>query len=182
MTKVNIHLTLDGRAIDYCYKVNSAIRGITESIITFGPTNEMIPHISLIMGILIDDASLPMVAKLTREAVSNESIVVFNVEPPYLEDVRNRYVFSDVRTGNAFENLKRKLQSVLDGKYLNVQTDYTDRPHLTLGHIENKKDEVRDYLRGVPANFSVCCPAVEISNVGPKGTCISSLYKFDLKC
>ena len=62
--------------------------------------------------------------------------------------------------GEAFGNLKKKLQSMLNGKYLEVQTDYTEQPHLTLGHVEEHKDEVREFLRGVRAGFWTCCPAV----------------------
>jgi|ERR1035441_3088072 hypothetical protein len=181
MRKINIHLTLDKRATVYCYEVNRGIRGITTSIIEFGPSAHMIPHISLIMGQMRDDAGLITIAKITQDAVSDESAIVFSVDPPYLEDVRNRYVFSDVRAGGAFENLRRKLHSLLNEKHLDVQTDYAEMPHLTLGHVDDHKDEVREYLRGVRAGFSICCPAVEISDAGPKGTCINSLYKFDLK-
>ena len=50
MRKINIHLTLDDRALGYCYEVNSGIPSITPSVIEFGPSQPMIPHISLIMG------------------------------------------------------------------------------------------------------------------------------------
>lgn len=180
MRKINIHLTLDERGLAYCYEVNSRIRAITESVIEFGPGSPMIPHISLIMGQLRDD-ELRNISEITASAVGGEAPLAFFVDAPYLEDVRTRYIFSDVRDGDNFMRMKRKLHSSLDGKYLDVQTDYTEVAHLTLGHVENRKDEVRKYLGGVTAGFSIYSPAVEISDAGPKGTCINSLYKFLLK-
>lgn len=181
MRKVNLHLSLDQRGRDYCYSVNAGIRRITTSIIEFGEGSSMIPHISLIMGQILDHKPLEEVASITGEIISAENGVVFKVEDPYLENVRNRYIFSDVHGGEAFSNLKQRLHAQLSGTYLAVQADYTEQPHLTLGHVEDNREKVCAYLRSVRAGFYICCPAVEISDAGPKGTCVNSLFRFDLR-
>jgi 2'-5' RNA ligase len=179
MRKINIHLTLDSRALAYCHEVNAGIRRITTSIIEFSESSRMIPHISLIMGQLLDHVTLEEVARITAEVVSTEKVLVFRVDGPYLENVRNRYVFSDVHGGDAFLNLRQRLHARLNGSHLVVQSDYTEQAHLTLGHVEDRREEVRAYLQSVRAGFDVRCPAAEISDAGPKGTCVNSLFRFD---
>jgi 2'-5' RNA ligase len=179
--KLNIHLMVPDVALQYCLQVNKGIRDITDSVIVFDETSPMIPHVSVLMGELDENNSLEEVAELTQDALSSVAPIKFYVHPPYLENVRNRYVFSDVEGGQPFMELKRRLFSLLGERYLQSQSDYTEQPHLTLGHVEDKRNEVRIYLNTIQAGFTFVSDTVEISDAGPKGTCINSLYRHVLR-
>src|SRR5258708_6936926 len=129
MRKINIHLTLDQRGVEYCNAVNAGVKRITQSLIEFSPSSPMIPHVSLIMGQLTDSTTLDLVAKIAEQVASSETAPSFMVDGPYLENIRNRYVFSDVHGSSTFAAIKQALQSHLIDKYLTVQSDYTDQPH-----------------------------------------------------
>jgi hypothetical protein len=180
MRKINIHLALDKPAIEYCMEVNAGIRSISDSVIVFDVNSPMIPHISLVMGTLLNDVDLLMIKKVVEEAASEFQPIQFHVFPPYLENVRTRYIFSDVEDGKGFVNLKNKLQQSLQDKYMCIQNDYSDQAHLTLGHIENNREEVKKHLHQIRANFDFLCTEIEFSDVGPKGTCINSLFRISL--
>lgn len=179
--KLNIHLMVPDVALRYCIEVNKGIRDITDSVIVFDQTSPMIPHVSLLMGELDESSSLEEVARLTQNALTGIAPIRFYVHPPYLENVRNRYVFSDVEGGQPLMELKRALFDLLGGRYLHSQSDYTEQPHLTLGHVEDRRNEVRIYLNTIQAGFTFVSDTVEISDAGPKGTCVNSLYKYVLR-
>jgi 2'-5' RNA ligase len=181
MPKLNIHLTLDNKTLNYCRQVNAGIRKITESVIIFDHKSPMIPHISLIMGELDDNYSVAQLAQIVKKTISHVRPFQFRVLSPYMENVRNRYIFSDVQSGETFGMLKTKLHEVLGSKVLHSQNDYSEVPHITLGHAEEKHEEIRKYLSGVKANFNFTSNAVEVSEAGPKGTCINSLHIFKLR-
>jgi len=180
MRKINIHLTVDESALTYCREVNAGIRKITNSIIVFDDESPMIPHISVIMGKIDDNQTLSEIADVAGNLLSDWRPLIISVGPPYLENVRNRYVFSDLDGGQAFKKLKQEFHRALKARYLHVQTDYTDQAHLTLGHVEDKRDEVRRYLSQVQADFEFVSKELEISDAGPKGTCINSLFKYEI--
>jgi hypothetical protein len=179
--KFNIHLTVDDGAMEYCLMVNDGLRAITDSVIRFGRSSTMTPHVSLLMGELHPATELRTLADLTRSVVEGQAVVTFFVDAPRLEKGRNRYVLSDLRESSDFLVLWRRLKAVLDGPYLKVPNDQTADPHLTLGYIEGDHQAVEAYLRSIRAGFRIRCPEVEISNVGPKGTCVDSLFRFALK-
>jgi hypothetical protein len=178
--KINLHLTVPEVARDYCVAVNRGIRAITDSVIVFDKDSPMIPHVSLLMGQVDESTSIEEVAALTRGALDAVQPIKVYVHPPYLENVRNRYVFSDLEGGESLLELKQNLFELLGQKYLHSQSDYAEQTHLTLGHVEENRNEVRIYLNTIGAGFTFVSTSVEISDAGPKGTCINSLYTFSL--
>jgi hypothetical protein len=180
MRKINIHLALDPRGLAYAREVNAGIRRITNSIIEFREASPMIPHVSLMMGELLEQATLEEVSRITREVASSQCALVLEVGNPYMESVKNRYVLSDVHAGEVYASLKKKLFALLKGTHLITESDETEKGHLTLGHVENHREEVQEYLRNVRAGFEMRCPAIEISDVGPRGTCVNSLFRLAL--
>ena len=141
----------------------------------------MIPHISLIMGNLDEKYSFDALISEVKAKCARFKPLTFRVLNPYLENIRNRYVFSDVDGNGNFTALKQTLQSSLNGTYLHVQDDYSETPHLTLAHIEAKQEQVSQYLNGIVAGFECVCDCIEISDAGPKGSCSNSLFRFPLK-
>jgi hypothetical protein len=180
MRKINLHFAIDARGTAYCERVNSGIRQITPSVIHFGEGSTMIPHISLIMGVLREGSSLEDLIATAGESFSSHRAPIVRIGPPYLEDVRGRYVFSDILNAEDIVATRQRLAARVAGIHLDVQTDYTELPHLTLGHVEDRSEEIRRYLATVPVESEIACPAVEISDVGPKGTCINSIWKMAL--
>jgi len=180
MAKLNIHLTLSREALSYCQLVNNGIRQITNSIIIFDENSPMIPHISLIMGELDNKYTInDLIQKVKNFSLKTNSLH-FHINPPYIENVRNRYIFSDVDCSDEFSILKKRLYKLLGSKILHCQTDYTEIPHITLGHIEDKAEIVKNYLVDIKADFDFTSSSIEISEAGPKGTCINSLAIFEL--
>jgi hypothetical protein len=140
----------------------------------------MIPHVSLIMGVLRPGSALEDVIDAARAIFSDYPAPTVRIGPPYLEDIRGRYIFSDVLNADDIVAMRGRIADRVAGVHLEVQTDYTEQPHLTLGHVEDRSEEIRRYLATVPVEPEILCPAVEISDVGPKGACINSVWKMAL--
>ena len=181
MRKLNIHLTVSPNVASYCREINRGVRRLTESFIDFEAAPPMIPHISLIMGILAEKRSLDALITEVKSNCARFGPLTFQVLNPYLEDVRNHYVFSDIVGNSDYEALKQTLQSSLKGTYLEVQDDYTEAPHITLAHIVSENEKVKKYLNGVIANVVCVCDCIEISDAGPKGSCSNSLFRLPLR-
>lgn len=179
MKEINIHLVLSEEAYNYCRKVNAEIRKITKSEIVFNNKSPMIPHISLIRGHIQDDNAISEIADLTQSIVSEFDSPKLLIHSPYLATNGNHYILSDVSAGNIFSELRQKLFSQLTSQLIQPQNSKTETPHITLGYIDDKQEEVQDYLETVEAEFDFSSPAVEISEEGNRGTCINSLYNFD---
>ena len=180
MAKINIHFTLDAQTREYCRTINTEIRKLTNSIIIFDDNSPMIPHISLVMGELDPNYTIEHIASTIRNVSGYLKPMTFCVLSPYLETVRNRYIFSDIDTDTAFSSLKRQFHDLLNPKYVLAQNDYTEVPHITLGHVEEKQEKVREYLASVKTDFTFTSEHIEISEVGLKGTCINSLFLYRL--
>lgn len=176
MRKLNIHLTLSQNVVCYCREMNRTVRKLTESVIDFEANPPMSPHISLIMGILDEKYDLDALIAKVRTQCARFRPLTFRVLRPYLENIRNHYVFSDVVGDDDFVVLKQTLHTALSGTYLHTKSDYSEAPHITLAHIEAKSTEVREYLSNVIADLECVCDSIEISDVGPKGSCINSLF------
>lgn len=180
MRKINIHLTLQEDAIEYSRSVNMAIRNITCSEIVFDESSPMIPHITLVMGMVRDNISLEEIATITRRMAAETKPIRSIIRPPYLETKRNRYVFSDVFDGEILAKLKRDFYTTMVPEFLTTQSDYTDQPHITLAHVTEKQEKVVALLQTFSQSIVSTSPEIEISDTGSKGTCINSLYKFKL--
>lgn len=183
MRKINIHMKVDEVTEEYCQKVNAGVREITDSIIVFGKETSMIPHITISMGELNEQKnSIDDVVTIVKETISKLSPIQFWVHSPYLENVVNQYVFSDVDGGSVFKDLREELTMKLGREHLdNIGGSYGEQaPHLTLAHVIEKQQEVRTFLKTIKAEFGFDSNSIEISDVGPKGTSINSLYVFKL--
>lgn len=184
MRKINIHFTVDDKTIRYCRNVNARIRDITSSTIVFNENSSMIPHITIVMGEFDENKfSLDQIWKVVSNNIKNARPIKFYIPKPYLENSVNRYVFSDVDGGRSFLDLREQIKNIMQNGYLeNMGGSYGEQPpHLTLAHIENEQDKVRSYLTTTKAGFTFTSKRVEISDVGPKGTCINSLKIYDLR-
>lgn len=181
MRKLNIHLTVSPNVVSYCKDINRSVRKLTESVIDFEADPPMFPHISLIMGILDEKYNLDTLITEVKTKCTQFRPFTFRVLNPYLENVRNHYVFSDIVGNGDFTVLKQTLHSAFNGTYLHTESDYSEVPHITLAHINEKYEEVRQYLKGIVAGMECVCDCIEISDAGPKGTCSDSLFRLPLR-
>lgn len=183
MRKINVHMTVDESTLEFCKEINKEIRSITNSTIIYSENSLMVPHMTIVMGkldenIISMDNFFNMVAQLAK----NIKPINFNVYLPYLEDVVNKYIFCDVNGGKKFLHLREKFKNEFSNNILHdIGGSYGKQPpHLTLGHIEDKQREIRDYLSSIKRQFDFISDKVEISDVGPKGSCLGSIASITL--
>lgn len=176
MRKLNIHLTLDERATNYCIKVNEGLQKITISRIIFGKDSSLIPHLSLIIGDLYENYTYQDVTTAIQSVASRFTRLQLSVGHPYLT---GRWVFSNVK-GERLLELRKAVREKLGEKYLRPQP-VSDVPHITLGYVEQHHNEVRSYLDGINDDFNFYSTSIEISDGGPQGTCINSLSTIPLE-
>jgi len=175
--KMNIHLALDDQAIGVCREVNQAIRRVAPSIIVFDEMSPMIPHISLAMGRAMAAAFATAIPGILERLAKAATPIRFGLRTPYLEDVRGRYVFAELEAPPEFFSLREVVRDqVVRDSLMELQNDYTPVPHITLAHVEENGSEVSAFLSTVRMPPSITAVALEYSDVGPKGTCLGSLY------
>jgi hypothetical protein len=180
MKRININLALDEISLDYCLGINAGIHTITDSQIVFSENSTMIPHITLVMGNLTGSYTVQDIAEEIKQAVKVPLVLNTVITSPYLEKNTNSFIFSDVIVDRDFiafrQDLKKRMQNYLS----NIFNPPSSVPHISLGYITNKKREVQSYLEGIQINHKLLSPAIRISNVGVKGTCINVLFQIDM--
>jgi 2'-5' RNA ligase len=181
MKKINIHLVVNEEAYNYCREVNAEICKITHSEITFNDHSPMIPHLSLLRGDVKAKNAIQQVADLTQSVATEFESPQLRVHSPYIASHSGHYILSDISAEEPFQALRKTLFQQLTPQLITPQNSKTETPHLTLGYIQNQEQEVQSYLETVKAEFDFYSPAVEISEEGDRGTCINSLFRFNLQ-
>lgn len=173
--KLNLHLALDSAGISWCENINREIRAISESEIVFGEDSTMIPHVSVVMGTLMAHRTLEELMSVAESLAATSRQLQVKGGPPYIETVRGRYVFSDLGVDERLLRLCQEASLYLAGQTLDVQSDYSDVPHVTLAHVTQAQDEVGMLLRKYAQGFTCNTVTLELSDVGPKGSCVNRL-------
>lgn len=182
ITKLNIHLSLDQEAQRFCREVNAGIRSIVESTIIFDENSPMIPHITLVMGELSPSCTLADLSLLTTSISKRYFSLKIRFGKPYVENHKNTYIFMDAEHNHELLELRRDFAERALGSHLLSSEKYSETPHLTLANIRaTEKEAVGAYLQSLQPALEVVCNAIEISHVGPKGTCIDSIFIIPLK-
>jgi 2'-5' RNA ligase len=140
----------------------------------------MIPHLTLAMGVISPDHTIDDVISLTRELVAKHPKPVnpCTLETLYLENVRGKYVFADIRPNSDFSTLKYHFEQAMLGTVLKSEDEYSATPHITLGHAESKQDEVQKLLTHIELPRQCGFSSVAVGEAGPKGTVISNIKTF----
>lgn len=178
--KINIHFAFAPESVAMLRAMNARLRTFTSSLIVFDETSPHIPHVSLLMGTLKTDEDLAVIANATEATARRYRRRHLILRRPYLENVRNHYVFCDVANEAAVVDVRDCLRDVLLS-YLSVQDDYAEVPHVTLAHVGIDHPSIEPILGGFPDERQVTVVGIEISDTGPKGTCINPLYRYPLQ-
>ena len=174
MGRLKIHLPVDERTGQFCRKVNAQIRRITDSTIVFNDSSLMIPHITLLLVELVPTQTFEGLTKITQALSQQGKQLILKLNQPYI-DARN-YVVCDVQENLDLTRLRTILRENIMDTYLTTLFPRTDKPHLTLAHIDTQQEKVQAYLNLIQEMPQVICTHIEISHNGPKGTCIDHLF------
>jgi 2'-5' RNA ligase len=177
--KINVHFAFAPDSVTLLRQMNARLRAFTPSLIVFDETSPHIPHVSLQMGTLNTDDDLPLVAKAAEATARRYRQRDLILRRPYLENVRNHYVFCDVANEDRVFDVRDELRQAL-ASLLIVQDDYAEVPHVTLAHISIDHAEIDPFLGEFPDRQAATVVAIEVSDTGPKGTCVNPLYRYSL--
>jgi hypothetical protein len=178
--RLNVHYALDESGWDYCVRINTGIRRITESLIRFGhEPDSAIPHITLVMGTLHESTRIETLARAVNMISDGARRCSFRIGRPYISRLNGRYVLSDLEPDPSFLDLQASLESV-PSSHMDLSASVDKGPHITLAYITTKHTSVRDYLLAVPADLEIVGRNVEISDVAANGTCINTLFSIGL--
>ena len=177
--KINVHFAFAPDTVFALRRMNAQLRLFAPSLIVFDEASPHIPHVSLQMGTMNTDDALSSVAAAVEAIARRRSRRDLILLRPYLENVRNHYVFCDVANAEAVVDVRQELQIALR-RYLTVQDDYAETPHVTLAHVDVEHASIAPVLEQFPDRQNATVSVIEISDTGPKGTCVNPLYSYEL--
>lgn len=181
MRKLNIHIPLAvGNDLAPYFKINREIRQITTSIIEYSENSEMQLHVTLLMGFLDDNSDINKLFEKLKCIAEKTYSFILKSGDVYLETLKNSYVFWDIQKNEQLINLRTDIYHSMKQTVELPEGNNKYSPHITLGHVINNHEEVRRYLNQISPSISIQAHAIEISDVGVKGTCNGYLEKFKL--
>lgn len=178
--KININFPIGGDTLADCLQVNNIVRQKIGSVIRFGSTGNSSPHVTLLMGDVVD-ADFPSVAESVRElANSLPPSIPAEFGPPYRETVTGRYIFSDVSVPYIVSSWRSGLRSTIS-KYFASSARMTEEDlHLTLAVLEVSSAEIDASLRSLPSLRPSIFSRIDISLAGDKGAKLDILQELNL--
>jgi len=180
MVRLNIHLIVDEQTAQFCRRVNTNIRRITDSAIDFSHTSPMIPHITLVTGEFVPSQTFEALTKATKTLAQKMKPLTLKLGPPYIEPLKGRFVLCNIQEDLAFTELRKMMRENILGTYLATPFPRPRVPHITLAHIYTRQEKVHSYLKLINAIPQAVCSQIEISHVGPMGACIDHLLALNL--
>ena len=174
MVRLKIHLPVDEQTVRFCRRVNAQIQRITDSAIVFSDTSLMIPHITLVVGELVPSQTFEGLTKLTQALAQQVKPLTLKLSQPYIDP--RSYVVCAILEDPTLMALRTSMCENIMGAYLTTRIPRFDITHLTLAHIDAQQEEVNTYLNMIQEIPQVVCTRIEISHIGPKGTCIDRLF------
>lgn len=180
MGRLKIHLPVDEQTVHFCRRVNAQIQRITDSAIVFSDTSLMIPHITLVLGKLVPSQTFEGLTKITQALAEQVKPLTLKLSQPYIDS--RSYVVCAVQEDPTLIALRTSMRENIMGAYLTTRIPRFDITHLTLAHIDAQHEKVNAYLNLIQEIPQVVCTRVEISHIGPKGTCIDRLFATHLIC
>jgi 2'-5' RNA ligase len=181
MLRLNIHLALDEQTTQFCLQVNAHIRRITNSAIVFSNTSPMIPHITLVMGDFVPSQTFEALIQATEILVQKMKPLTLKLDQPHISPLKRRFVLCTIREDSALTALRMMMRETILGTYLTIPYARPRPPHITLAHIYHRQEKVHAYLKSINELPQVVCSHIEISHVGPLGTCTDALFALHLE-
>lgn len=179
-TKINIHIALRGKIVEYCLSLNKEIQVITNSYVDFSPASFQIPHLTIEMGYIKN--------KTTFKNLMNElhdfakELTSFEVIPKkaYIQEPERNYIFIDTDKNELILEIKRKAKERFKNWIVPLDWDVSAGiPHITVGFITDNYFEIDKLIEKYPIGPIGIADNLEISYTGSKGTCIGTIRSFE---
>jgi len=180
MLRLNIHLALDEQTTQFCLQVNANIRRITPSAIVFSNTSPLIPHITLVMGDVVPSQTIEALTKAVNRLAQPMKSLTLKLDQPHISPLKRRFVVCTLQEDPALTELRMLMRENMLGTYLSTPYAHPRPPHITLAHIYRRQEQVQAYLKSIHELPQAVCSHIEISRVGPLGTCVDRLCAFHL--
>jgi hypothetical protein len=147
--------------------------------IAFQPHGPAIPHCTLLMGVVQDERAFSAITDRLPQAVSGLMPVSWRLAPPHFVSARAGFVFSDVIDANEVIGDRLMIEEAV-GDYMRTvpHGGVHNPPHVTLGYI--KSHELPPTPAWPAGGLTVVRDRVELSTVGPRGSCIDVLASWSL--
>ncbi|RZK11272.1 MAG: 2'-5' RNA ligase family protein [Flavobacterium sp.] len=179
-TKLNIHIPIRGGLNNFCVDINQRISAVTNSGIDFSPKSFHVPHITLSMGFVRNEANFEEI--MLRVFLFSQEIKPFEITTgnPYLKAPQLKYVFIDTDQAEMIIALKQKLESALGDLLEPLNWDVVNEPpHISLAYVKKDILLVKALLNNYQQSFTFSADAVELSYCGPLGTCVGTIRTFE---
>lgn len=180
MLRLNIHLALDEQTTQFCLQMNANIRRITHSAIDFSNKSPMSPHITLVMGDVVPSQTIEALTKATKRLVQKMKPLTLKLDQPHISPLKGRFVLCNIQEDPALTELRIMMRENILGTYLTTPYAHPRPPHITLAHIYRRQEKVHSYLKSINELPQAVCSHIEISHVGPLGTCVDRLFALHL--
>lgn len=179
-TKVNIHIPIRGNMLGYCMALNSKINKIASNGINFSPSSFQVPHITLYMGFIKDNADF--ISMMSSVYEISKELTAFEIYPtnPYLKKPKRHYAFIDTEQSELIIELKRLVKKKVE-KYIEpLPWDVvSETPHITIGYIKEDFELVEDIFNYYERGPVFHANAIEVSFCGPWGSCVGTIRTFE---
>ncbi len=179
--RLNVHLTVDLMTAGYARRLNEAIRALSDSLIVFDDASPMRPHITLVMGEAMDSEPSAAMQDALSVAVkaSRATVLSLELERPYYV-AGTGYVLADVAPMNTLDSLIACVRGALVPRFVQAQDREGWVPHVTFARVDPGVPAVDRHVESQHPHGPVIASAIEVSNVGPAGSCIDGLLRLPL--
>lgn len=179
-SKLNIHIPLEGKIVDYCVGLNKEIQKITPSLIDFGPSSFQSPHLTIDMGFVNSENDFKQLMDAIQSFAKELDPFSISSGKPYLGDFKAGYVLMDIEPQEFLHEIKLKAKQRFSPFLQSLDWDICKAAsHITLAFVEDHFKEIRMLLDKYPSEQKCIANALEVSFVGPKGSCLGNLKKIE---
>lgn len=175
--RINVSYLLSPEVLEFVLRSNSEIFRQGGEF-QFAPIGRQIPHITMLMGTVDNNASLRAVSDIVALTAAGFDAISYSIGEPYFPAPDRRYVFVDTDPQAAFLAQRTVLQERL-GHLLEIDDfgDANNVSHITLGFNDSGNDLA---VLGEPSGGTTrgIASSLQIALTGPRGTCIETLELF----
>jgi len=180
-TKINIHIPIRGDMLDYCIEANREVLKVSNfDGIDFKPDSFQIPHITLYMGFVRNEADFKEI--MNNVYLFSKEIEPFEILPSkaFLKGPKRNYIFIGTKQSQKIIDLKKEIKNILN-KYIEpLSFDVVNEiPHITIGYIKKDFYLVEETLEKLEVGPSFWANAIEVSFCGSFGSCIGTIRTFE---
>ena len=179
-TKVNIHISLRGDIVKYCFGLNKEVQSITKSQVDFSPASFQIPHLTIEMGYVKTERDFKNLMNDISDFAKELSAFEVVPQKPYLSKPKRNYVFVDTDKDELILTIKEKAKEKFKEWIVPLEWDVSKAtPHITVGYITDNYDQVEELIEDYTTGPNWIANTIEISYTGSRGSCIGTIRSFE---